>query len=191
MNPTIAATAVSLQFSDLRLEKLSEELRGDRYCRRTLPLPEGLNTEVLIEALNKISAAQDNNVGRWKIVQTKDSIVFTLGVQDFVVIQDTGDMVDAVEGGFDTIYEVLFADVAGELGELTYSTRSFASPALASFQHSLGITPAPKPSGWHVHHINNMNTIYDDERDELIDRGITVIILPTNDSCLRPIFLAW
>jgi hypothetical protein len=157
---------------------------------RLTPLPEGWNVSKIIHTLSLIGdfvSGQENEQGhilqgsstkRWRFVHVGTSVLFALGIQDLVVVWDTGDSENVLEGGYTSIFSVLLSDVEEEKGLLTYDTVSFSSVALGNYQQNLGITPAEVPRGPHVRHINNMRTIYDEECEELTDRGVCVAYVP-------------
>lgn len=163
---------------------------GSGMSWRLTPLPEGWDVSKIIHTLSLIGdfvSGQRNELGlilqgsstkRWRFVHVGTSVLFTLGVQDLVVVWDTGDSENVLEGGYTRIFDVLLSDVGEEKGLLTYDTVSFSSVALGNYQKNLGITPAEVPRGPHSRHINNMGIIYDEECEELTDRGVFVAYAP-------------
>lgn len=173
---------------------LGPEGRGMTW--RLTPLPEGWDVSKITHTLSLIGdfvsgqrseqglILQGSSTQRWRFIHVGTSVLFTLGIQDLVVVWDTGDSDNAIEGGYTRIHEVLFSYVGEEKGLLTYDTLSFSSVALGNYQTNLGITPAEVPRGSHSRHINNMGIIHDEECEELTDRGVCVAYAPDPKSGL-------
>ncbi len=163
---------------------------GKGMTWRLTPLPEGWDVPKITHTLSLIGdfvsgqrseqglILQGSSTQRWRFIHVGTSVLFTLGVQDLVVVRDTGDSDNALEGGYTRIHEVLFSYVDEEKGLLTYDTLSFSSVALGNYQKNLGITPAEVPRGPHSRHINNMGIIHDEECEELTGRGVYVAYVP-------------
>jgi hypothetical protein len=189
--------------SDPNVLSLYTELSQSGRCWRLMPMPDGWDVPKIIHVLSVIGAFSSGQVNeraeiphgsatkRWRFVQVKTGILFTLGIENLVVVHDTGDSVDVPEGGYTSIYKVLYADVDKDRGDLVYDTRSFGSVALGNYQKALGVTPVEPPRGPRVRHINSMSTIYDEEVEDLGDRGVYVATAPDPNSAMYWMYTDW
>ena len=112
---------------------LGPEGRGMTW--RLTPLPEGWDVSKITHTLSLIGdfvsgqrseqglILQGSSTKRWRFIHVGTSVLFTLGIQDLVVIRDTGDSENVFEGGYTSIFSVLLSDVGEEKGLLTYYTR--------------------------------------------------------------------
>lgn len=103
-----------------------------------------------------------------------------LNIGNQVILFDTGRLEDEVEGGYTSVYEVLYSNLDEETGAFEYVTRAF--PSVPNFT---GIEPSeeyrksiPRAGAVTRRHLNDMSIIRDDELYELRDLGVHVTIIP-------------
>ena len=96
-----------------------------------------------------------------------------------IILKDTGDAENLVEGGYDSIYQIISCDVDEEKGTLEYENRSF--PSVPNFT---GKSPSPEylatiptPGKIHQHHVRSMKTLRSSEIEEIQDRGVKITII--------------
>jgi hypothetical protein len=85
---------------------------------------------------------------------------------EYVVVRETGDADNVVEGGYNFRHKIITHNITGENGIFEYVTRIFPS----------GVVDTGKPP--RTDHIQNMTLLMDDEIALLRDRGVQVKILP-------------
>ncbi len=122
----------------------------------------------------------------WRIDCAQGCTSFSLGVDNgFILVRDTGDYQALAEGGYDSIYSVILADVPEEKSIFVYDMRSFPTPPGYTRERSPGEAAPFVPKGPVEDNINTMRTVYDEELDELRGRGVRVVIIPADlDSSL-------
>lgn len=85
---------------------------------------------------------------------------------EYVVVRETGDADNVIEGGYNYHHEIIEHNISGENGVFEYDRRTFPSGAI---DHS-------KPTS--KNHIKSMTILMDDEIALLRERGVQVKILP-------------
>ncbi|MES3005809.1 MAG: hypothetical protein V4664_02585 [Patescibacteria group bacterium] len=96
-----------------------------------------------------------------------------------LVVVDTGDYEDLVEGGYTSIYSVQSCNVSRKKGTLEYETRGFPNvPSFSEKPPSPGyLASLPRAGRIRRLHIKTMTRITDEELGELYWRGVNVQIL--------------
>lgn len=110
------------------------------------------------EGPEKIFAMTETALGYFK------SLISLTG--EYVIVRETGDADNVVEGGYNYHHEIVEHNISGENGVFEYDTRVFPSGAIDT----------NKPPRRDC--IHNMNILMDDEIALLRERGVQVKILP-------------
>ncbi len=105
----------------------------------------------------------------------------TMGKRNRIIVRDTGDYENVLEGGYTSIHEVLRCKVDCESGILEYETVAF--PSFPSFVNT-AVTKddssrlALQAGRVHHRHVSSMERLNDEEIEELRSQGIKIRILP-------------
>lgn len=115
---------------------------------------------------------------RWRLDCAYGSTVYSLGDENIFIVRDTGDYDNDVEGGYTSIYSVIFSNVAEDKSMFTYDVRSFPIPPCYTRKLKPGENEPYVPRGPVFTDANKMRRVYDEELSELSDRGVRVAIIP-------------
>lgn len=105
----------------------------------------------------------------------------TMGKRNRIILRDTGDYENVVEGGLTSIFEVLRCNVDCESGILEYETRAFPSvPSYVNIAETKHDHPRLVLQAGRVHHrhVSSLDRLNDEEVEELRGQGIRIRILP-------------
>jgi len=95
--------------------------------------------------------------------------------QEWISLKDTGNLENDPQGGYFTVWEITGFGMGRETAKFTYDRRGPSFPNNANTELVASMV-MEAPRGPIVRYIFDLDTIQDDERDELQDRGVKIII---------------
>ncbi len=102
--------------------------------------------------------------------------------RDIIILRNTGDYENVVEGGYTSIYEILRCKVSEERSALQYETRGF--PSVPSFSDTPPsqeyLQSIPRAGTVSTRCVSDMDILHDEEVEELRQRGVRIRILRRN-----------